>query len=94
MDMPLSYKDKPLVRCGNEIYYGDPKDSHVIYMQILSTKNEGGTEIADKVHVALMVNDATLSQRARIQKESDKNGLFAALEIGTIWLERALQEAK
>lgn len=91
---PLSYKGKPLVRCNNEIYYGDPKESHVIFMQILSTKQEGDNEVADKVHVSLLSNDASLTPRARIVKESEKNGLFAALDIGAIWLERAIKEGK
>ncbi len=33
-----TYKGKPLVRCGNTIYYGDMKDPYVIKMDIKSTK--------------------------------------------------------
>ena len=34
-----TYKGKPLVRCGNTIYYGDMKDPYVIKMDIKSIKN-------------------------------------------------------
>ena len=87
---PLMYKNRPLVRSGNELYYGSPKDAYVVYMQIVSTKQELGAEVADKVQVCLLSNDPSLSPRARIVKSSEKNGLYAALDIGSIWLERAL----
>ena len=86
----LSYKGRPLVRCNNEIYYGSPTDSHVVFIQILSTEEKDGVPVANKVHVQLLSNDPTLGPNARIIKQSDKNGLFSALDIGYIWLERAL----
>ena len=33
-----TYKGKPLVRCGDEIYYGSMEDKYVIRMQIKSKK--------------------------------------------------------
>ena len=86
----LSYKGRPLVRCNNEIYYGSPTDSHVVFIQILSTEEKDGVPVANKVHVQLLSNDPTLGPNARNIKQSDKNGLFSALDIGYIWLERAL----
>ena len=46
-----TYKGYPLVRNKNTIYYGYMSDPFVIMMQIMSTKNENGNEIADKVKV-------------------------------------------
>lgn len=88
----LTYKGKPLVRCGKEIYFGSLNDPYVIFMQILTTKEEDGTEIADKLHVMLMSTDASKPLAERVVKQSSKNGLYTALEIGTMWLERALKE--
>ncbi|MEG0832843.1 MAG: hypothetical protein RR058_03435 [Oscillospiraceae bacterium] len=90
----LIYKGHPLVRCGNEIYYGSPKDSHVVFIQILSSTEKDGVQIANKLHVQLLSNDRSLGPNARILKQSDKTGLYSALDIGAIWLERALFEAK
>ena len=89
----LLYKGKPLVRCGDEIFYGEPGAKYVVNIKILSDKLVAGAEIADRVHVTLVDNCAS-SPRERAVKESDKNGLFAALDIGTIWLERASSEKK
>ena len=90
----LTYKGKPLVRSKNELYYGNMSDPCVVFLQILTTKEEGGQEVADRVHVTLLSTDTSLSAKQRIMKQSDKNGLFNALDIGSIWLERALAEKK
>ncbi len=90
----LTYKGRPLVRCGDEIYYGNPGDSHVVFIQILGSEEKDGVKVANKVHVQLLSNDDTLSPAARIVKQGDRNGLYPALDIGYIWLERALSENK
>ncbi|MEG0912294.1 MAG: hypothetical protein RSD35_00220 [Oscillospiraceae bacterium] len=92
MEEQLTYKGRPLVRCNNELYYGNPTDSHVVFIQIMGTEEKGGVEIPTKVHVQLLSNDPNLGPNARIIKASDKIGLFSALDIGYIWLERALSE--
>ncbi len=89
----LTYKGKPLVRCGNEIYYGSLADPFVIFMQILTEKEENGMKMADKIHVMLMSTDAAKPLPERVVKQSSKTGLYTALEIGSMWLERALKEA-
>ena len=38
----LTYKGRPLVRCGNDIYYGSLKEPYVVYLQVLTTKKEIG----------------------------------------------------
>ena len=90
----LTYKGRPLVRSKNEIYYGNLTDPYVIFMQILTTKEENGVQVADKVYVVLMSTDASKPLPERVVRQSAKNGLYSALDIGNIWLERALKEAK
>ena len=89
----LTYKGKPLVRCGNEIYYGSLSDPFVLFMQVLTEKEENGMKIADKIHVMLMSTDASKPLPERVVKQSSKSGLYAALEVGSMWLERSLKEA-
>lgn len=89
----LTYKGKPLVRKGNEIYYGDMSEKYVVYFKILSTSNEGGYEIADKVEIKLLNSNTDLLLKERIIKESTKTSLFEALDIGFVWLERELSKA-
>ena len=33
----LTYKGRPLVRCGNDIYYGSMAEPYIVYLQILNT---------------------------------------------------------
>lgn len=89
----MTYKGKPLVRCGKELYYGSMEDKFVIHMLIKSTKDVNGLEVADKVAIQLMATDPSLSPRKQIIKSSEKNGLYLAMDIAEVWLNRALKEA-
>ena len=90
----LTYKGKPLVRCKNDIYYGNLADPYVIFMQVLTSKEENGVRVADRIHVTLLSTDTTKSPIERMARQRDKYGLWSALEIGSIWLEKALGEKK
>ncbi len=89
----LTYKGKPLVRCGNEIYYGSMTDPYVLYLQTMTTKTENDQQISDKIHLILLSTDTTKPLPERIMRQTNKVGLFNALDIGSIWLEKALAEA-
>ena len=86
----LMYKGHPLMRKDNMVYYGSMADSHIVMLQILETKKMGDEDIATKVSVQLQLTDPTLKSRDRIVKKSEKDNLYAAMDIAHIWLERAL----
>ena len=88
----LEYRGKPLVRCGNTIYYGNMNDPYVIMLQITSTKTFNDMEVADRELIQLLNTDPDCRPRDRIVKKSEKKGLYNAMDIGTIWLERALEK--
>lgn len=88
----LMYKGHPLRRIDNLIYYGSMADKYIIMMQILETKKEQDLAVASKVSVQLQLTDATLKSRDRVVKKSEKDSLYAAMDIASIWLERALKE--
>ncbi len=88
----LMYKGRPLVRSGNALYYGNMSDDYVIMLQILSTKVENDLTMAEKVQVQLLSTDPEVRMKDRIIKKSEKIGLYNAMDIGSIWLERALQD--
>ncbi|MDD2268840.1 MAG: hypothetical protein PHY15_04715 [Eubacteriales bacterium] len=91
----LTYKGKPLVREGRQIYYGNPEDEVILFLNILEAeKNENGMEIATKVSVQIIKTDEELSISERLVKQSEKNSLFQAFDLGTIWLERELRDAE
>lgn len=87
---PLMYKGRPLRRKDNILYYGSMSDSHIIMLQILETKPAGDMEVATKVSIQLQLTDPDLKGRDRVVKRSEKNSLYSAIDISTIWLERAL----
>ncbi len=87
----LSYKGKPLVRCGNTIYYGNMNDSHVVLIQILSSKKVNDLDVADRVTVQLLSTDPDARPKDRIIKKSEKKGIYQAMDIGSVWLDLALK---
>lgn len=87
-----TYKGKPLVRCGNVIYYGSMKDKYVVKLEIKSKKKVQDLEVADRVTIQLMYTDANIRSRKQIVKSSEKNGLYLAMDIADAWLTRALGE--
>jgi hypothetical protein len=88
----LTYKGHPLVRCGNTLYYGSMADKYIVMLKILNTKKSGDLDVADKVSVQLMYTDDEMRAKDRIVKTSEKDGLYNAMDLGAIWLERALRE--
>ena len=86
----LTYKGHPLMRKDNLIYYGSMADSHIIMLQVLESKKQGDFDIATRVAVQLQLTDPSAKSRDRIVKKSEKPGLYAALDLGCVWLERAL----
>ena len=86
----LMYKGRPLMRKDNMIYYGSMADSHIVMLQVLETKKQGDLEIATKVSVQLQLTDPAVRSRDRVVKKSEKDGLYTALDFGSVWLERAL----
>ena len=88
----LMYQGRPLVRSGNTLYYGSMAEKYVIMMQILSTRDENDLTMADKIQIQLMLTDPEVRMKDRIVKKSEKNGLYNAMDLGSIWLERSLNE--
>ena len=86
----LMYKGHPLMRKDNMIYYGSMADSHIVMLQILETKKMGDMDIATKGSVQLQLTDPSARSRDRVVKKSEKDGFYTALDVGAIWLERAL----
>lgn len=88
----LEFRGRPLVRSGNTIYYGNMKESYVVCINVI---DEGESiediKMSGKVSVQLLSTDDTLSIKDKVIKKSEKQGLFNALDLGAVWLERALK---
>lgn len=88
----LEYKGHPLRRKDNLIYYGSMSDKYIIQMQVLESKKVKDLDVASKVSIQLQLTDPELKSRDIIVKTSEKNSLYAAMDIASVWLERALAQ--
>jgi len=88
--LPLTYKGRPLMRKDNIIYYGSMADKYIIMMQILSSSPLEDLKLSGKVLVQLQFTDPDISAKDRIVKSAERVGLFAAVDLASVWLERAL----
>ena len=86
----LMYKGHPLRRKDNLIYYGSMADKYIVMLQVMDTKKVDDLDVATKVAVQLQLTDPDLKSRDRVVKKSDLPDLFSAIDMGSIWLMRAL----
>ena len=86
----LMYKGHPLMRKDNLIYYGSMADKYIIMMQILDTKKIKDLDVATRVSVQLQLTDPDLKSRDRVVKKTEKDGLYNAMDVAAVWLDRAL----
>ena len=95
----LMFRGKPLLREGNTFCYGSMSDKYVLFMMVLSNKtvkDEKGNdvEVPDKVILQVLSTDTSKPPHERVVKQFDRNGLFDAMDIGLIWLDRLNKEEK
>ena len=83
----LEYKGRPLVREGDTICYGDMNDKSVLVLEIMSYKETNGVQVPDDI----MIQVIDPKNPSDIKNQGFKKGLYDAMEIGLVWLERALK---
>ena len=88
----LTYKGFPLMRKDKLVYLGSMADPYIVLLQILETKQENGAEIATRISVELQKTDPNVRAKDRIEKKSEKEGFYTALDLGCVWLQRALTQ--
>ncbi|MBR0390844.1 MAG: hypothetical protein IJK38_00830 [Oscillospiraceae bacterium] len=88
----LMYKGHPLMRKDNMIYFGSFADKYIIMMQILDTKKVKDLDVATKVSVQLQLTDPSVKSRDRIVKKTEKESLYSAIDVASVWLDRALAQ--
>ena len=86
----LEYKGFPLRRKDNLIYFGSMSDKYIAMLQITETKKVKDLDVATRVSVQLQLTDPELKSRDRVVKKSEKNSLYAAIDVAYVWLTRAL----
>ncbi len=49
-------------------------------------------DVASKVSVQLQLTDPDIKSRDRVVKKTEKESLYAAMDVASVWLERALAQ--
>lgn len=88
-DQYVVYKGLPLVREGDTICYGDLNEKYMLMLNILSKKENGEPDM-------IMVQICHTNDKHKIVKgkQAFKNGLFEALDLGSIWLEQLIKDGE
>lgn len=86
----LTYNGKPLVRCGDRIFYGNLEDKYILVLDILETKDVKDVKAATKVKIQLMDNTGELGE-GQVFRKTERENLYKAIDIGEWWLQDALQ---
>ena len=87
----LLYGGKPLLRDDNVLYYGDFNENFITRFTILETKKLHDLNVASKVSIELLEKNGPDISTARLTKKAERDGLYAALDIGVYWLEDILE---
>ena len=88
--IPLTYKGHPLRRKDSLIYYGSMAEKYIIMLQVLDQKKDQDLDMATRVSVQLQLTDPDLKIRDRVVKKTEKDSLYAAMDVASVWLDRAL----
>lgn len=90
----LMFREKPLVRENNMLCYGDMSDKYILFLVILSTKviklnnPDINIEVPDNILIQILSTDTSKPPHERMEKQFEKNGLYDAMDIGLIWLDK------
>lgn len=83
----LHYMDKPLVREGDTICYGDMSEKCILILEIMSYKEVNGKKVPKNILIQVIDSKDT----SKIIKQGSKEGLYDAFSIGVVWLDLALK---
>ena len=86
----LTYKGKPLLRCGNRVYYGFLDDKYILALDIAESEKMGDIDVSKKVKIMLMDNTGEIG-KGQVFRTAERPNLYAAIDIGEWWLKQALQ---
>lgn len=82
----ISYKGRPLVRCGDTLYYGSMADEYVVMMQITDTENINNIDMSKKISLKMILTDESVNLLERIKRTAERDSLYEALDIADGWL--------
>ncbi|MDO5396385.1 MAG: hypothetical protein Q4G33_00480 [bacterium] len=88
----LTYKGKPLLRCGNRVYYGYLDDKYILVLDVVESEKLKDIEVSKKVIIQVMDNTGELG-KGSVFRKAERSDLYSAIDIGEWWLKQAIQNA-
>lgn len=84
------YRGFPLVRKGNEIYYGSMGDKFVTKLTIKETESKEDGGLPTKVMVQMLPSNPLNTELFAKAKKGEMNSLYEALDTAHVWLTKEL----
>ena len=84
----LTYKGRPLVRCGNEKYYGSMSDKYIVFIREIATKKVNDVDVGSKFEIQLRFTDPDIKGKGKIVKSIERASFADSLELAEAWLNR------
>lgn len=84
----LMYKDRPLVREGDTICWGDMTEKYILILDIMNYTDENGVKVPNDVYISVVESADT----TKTVFTGNKKGLYEAFGYGELWLNQALQK--
>ena len=90
----LIYREKPLIRSGNVLYFGDFNENFITRFTILESEKVNDLDMAKKITIELLEKHGESIETAKLTKKAERTSMWAALDIGIYWLEDILEMEK
>ena len=82
----MMYKNYPLVRKGNEMYFGYMSDPYVVYLKVENSQKQQDIVVSKSIKFYQLSTD--FNNPLPVQN-SECDNLYEALDVALAWLKRA-----
>lgn len=82
----MMYKNYPLVRKGNEMYFGYMSDPYVVYLKVEVSQKQQDIVVSKSIKFYQLSTD--FNNPLPVQK-AERDNLYEALDVALVWLKRA-----
>lgn len=87
-EQTMTYKSRPVVRCGKTIYYGSMANEYVVMLNVQSETEENGIPTANSIKCYMMKTDKNIPPMEAITQTTERKSLYDALGLAAAWLDR------
>lgn len=86
----LTYRNKPIYRAGDTVYYGNLSDKLILVLKVKESKANRDIQQSTRVELQLMDNTGELG-KGQVFRKTERENMYKALNLGVWWLKDALE---